>query len=294
MGIGTAPISSSPSSVPKDLIWLRDLIYKASGIFHVEAKFSLIERACLRRMDALDIDELSDYCEYLNSDPRRRMEIVELLNEITIGETCFFRNQPQLDALRDKILPEVMKSPSKLAFKQIRIWSAGCSTGEEPYTLAMLLLELQQTLLRGWSFEIRATDLNSRSIERAKTGVYTPYSLRNTAPAFKTKYFHQYGDSFDVRDEVRAKVKFEQLNLNDSQRMLFMTGFDVIFCCNVLIYFDLQSKKRVISHFYSNLLEGGYFFLGHSESLFGVEDRFRLVQFPATTGYWKAPSNVKC
>ena len=290
MSTGTIAL---PSTGSRQLVWLRDLIYQACGIFHIDAKFNLIERACIRRMEALEIDELSDYCEYLSSDPRRRMEIAELLNEITIGETCFFRNQPQLDALRDRIIPEIMKSPSKLAMKHLRIWSAGCSTGEEPYTLAMLLLELSQTLLRGWTFEVRATDLNSRSVERAKAGVYTPYSLRNTAPAMKTRYFHQYGDSFDVADEVRAKVKFEQLNLNDSQRMFFMTGFDVIFCCNVLIYFDLQSKKRVISHFYSNLMEGGYFFLGHSESLFGVDDRFRLVQFPATTGYWKAPRNAK-
>ena len=210
-----------------------------------------------------------------------------MLNEITIGETCFFRNQPQLDALRQIVIPKVLEAKSKLPLRRLRIWSAGCSTGEEPYTLSMLLLEEAHGRLKDWTIEILATDLNERSLAHAKNAIYGTYSTRNLTPLYRQKYFLPAGEQLQVQPVVRNSITFSRLNLSDDARMTFMKGLDVIFCCNVLIYFDLVSKRRVIQHFYNNLLPHGYLFLGHSESLYGVSDDFRLVHLPGATAYIK-------
>src|SRR5438874_3656982 len=212
-----------------------------------------------------------EYWDRLNAAPFRDAELRQLLNEITIGETCLFRSQPQLDALRKVILPEIVAEKTKQITKRLRIWSAGCSTGEEPYTLAMNLLEEREGLLKGWTVEILATDLNDRSVEAAKAGIYGGYALRSTSDSFKRKYFGVVDDKkLQIVPEVKNLINFSRLNLQDDSKMLFMKGLDLIFCCNVLIYFDGPSKSKVIDHFFSNLNYGGYFFLGTSESLMNL------------------------
>lgn len=273
-------------------IKIRDLIYRISGIYHPENKIYLLAERCGRRMTALSAVSAPEYLEHLTLRPNRDAELRLLLNEITIGETCMFRSVPQLDAIRSVILPQIIESKAKLGYRKLRIWSAGCSTGEEPYTLAMLLLEESQGLLKGWTFEIAATDLNERSIETAKAGLYGDYGLRNATDYYKQRYMRPEGKHFRVIDEVKSLITFSRLNLQDDSKMLFMKGMDIIFCCNVLIYFDGASKSRVIHHFYSNILTGGYLLLGTSESLFQVNDEFRLVHFPGTTAYWKSPHPV--
>jgi chemotaxis protein methyltransferase CheR len=170
----------------------------------------------------------------------------------------------------------------------VRIWSAGCSTGEESYTLAMNMLEEGEQLLNGWTVEILATDLNDRSVETAKAGIYGDYALRNTSDYYKRKYFSTLDEKkLQVRPEVKKLITFSRLNLQDDSKMLLMKGMDLVFCCNVLIYFDSASKSRVIDHFFSNLNSGGYFFLGTSESLMKLNDKFHLIHFPGTIAYWK-------
>jgi chemotaxis protein methyltransferase CheR len=149
------------------------------------------------------------------------------------------------------------------------------------------MLEEIAERMKGWTYEVLATDLNERSLAHCKLGIYGSYSTRNLAPYFKQKYFREKGDGLQVAQEVKAKVNFSRVNLSDNARMAFMKGMDIIFCCNVLIYFDVTSKRRVIQHFYNNLLPHGYFFLGHSESLYGISDDFRLVHMPSTTAYVK-------
>ncbi|MGB7866155.1 MAG: protein-glutamate O-methyltransferase CheR, partial [Candidatus Sulfotelmatobacter sp.] len=205
----------------------------------------------------------------------------------TIGETSFFRNQPQLDALRRIVIPKILEAKSNLPLRRLRIWSAGCSTGEEPYTLRMLMLEELSVQLKDWSTEILATDLNERSLAHAQEAVYGSYSTRNLTPSYRNKYFIPQGDKLQVNAVSRSNISFNRLNLSDDSRMTFMKSMDAIFCCNVLIYFDLASKRRVIQHFFNNLLPHGYLFLGHSESLFGVNDDFRLVHLPGATAYVK-------
>ncbi len=269
---------------------IRDLVYQVAGIFQPESKFYYLADRCGRRMKVVGIGSYRDYLQYLTASPYRETELRQLLNEITVGETCFFRNQPQLDALRTVVLPSVTAEKARWGFNHLRIWSAGCSTGEEPYTLAMILMEEIPRALKGWTFEVVAHDLNDRSLAKAREATYTDYSMRHVSDYYRQKYFIPRNKGLsEVRDEVKARVSFSRMNLHDNSKMLFMKGMDIIFCCNVLIYFDGDSKRRTIQHFYNNLLPSGYFFLGHSESLFGVNDDFRLVHFPGTTGYRKFP-----
>ncbi len=267
---------------------IRDLIYKVCGIFQLDDKLYSLSEACGRRMKILSARSPRDYWEFLTTHPGGEAELRHLLNQITIGETCLFRSPPQLDALRKVILPEIVADKSRQITKRLRIWSAGCSTGEEPYTLAMNLLEESEQLLKGWTIQIIATDLNDHSIDAAKAGVYGEYALRHTPEYFKTKYFAAVDKKcLQVLPEVKKLIAFSRLNLQDDAKMLFLKGMDAIFCCNVLIYFDGPSKSRVIQHYYSNLNLGGYFFLGASESLMRLNDKFHLVHFPGTISYWK-------
>ena len=274
---------------------IRDLVYQTCGIYHSDEKLYLLVAACKRRLASGVVKAASakEYLDALMSIAYKETETRALLNEITIGETCLFRSMPQINALKNVILPEIAAERAQIGLKKLKVWSAGCSTGEEPYTLAMFLMEQQEGSLKGWTFEIQATDLNDRSVETAKTGVYGDYALRNTPDNYKRKYFVQ-GDAgkLKVKDEVRGKITFQRLNLNDDSRMVFMKGMDLIFCCNVLIYFDMTSKKRVVQHFFSNLMPSGCFFLGHAESLYQVNDQFRLVHLPGTTVYRKPGSDA--
>ena len=286
----TVQVSEGPPDPA--LLKIRDIVYQVSGIYQPENKLYLLSNRCERRMKAVGAESVRKYLDHLTVRSTRETELRELLNEITIGETCLFRNMPQIEALRKVVLPQVVLAKKKLGFPRLRIWSAGCSTGEEPHTLGMIALEDSSGVLENCKVDIQATDLNDRSLETAKKGVYGEYALRNTSEYFKRKYGVSEGENLRIRDEVRALITFNRLNLQDDSRMVFMKGFDVIYCCNVLIYFDGASKSRVIQHFYNNLLPGGYFFLGHSESLFQINEQFHLVHFPGATAYWK-PTAVR-
>ncbi|MGA7422882.1 MAG: protein-glutamate O-methyltransferase CheR [Candidatus Sulfotelmatobacter sp.] len=282
-----APVKSDETADPV-YRQIRDLVYKVSGIYKADDKLYLLADGCGRRMKQLAARTPREYWDHLTAQPNRDGELRQLLNEITIGETCLFRSQPQLDALRKVILPELVAEKTKQITKRLRIWSAGCSTGEESYTLAMNLLEENERLLKGWTVEILATDLNDRSVETAKAGIYGDYALRSTTDYFRRKYFAIVDEKkLQVRPEVKKLVSFSRLNLQDDSKMLFMKGMDLIFCCNVLIYFDGASKSKVINHFFSNVNFGGYLFLGISESLMKLNDQFHLVHFPGAIGYWK-------
>jgi chemotaxis protein methyltransferase CheR len=269
------------------LVKLRDLIYSISGIFHAENKFYLLALRSRRRMKEIGSNTFADYFDRLTTRANRDVEMRSLLNEITIGETYFFRGQPTIDAVSKIIFPKILALPGKQAVKKIRVWSAGCSTGEESYTLSILFLEQIAPKFKDWKLEIVATDLNDDSLVKCREGVYAEYSVRNLTPQMRDKYFTQEGKFYKVKDVVRAPVKFDRLNLQDQMKMLFMRGFDLVFCANVLIYFDSAAKKRTVEHFYNGLMPGGHFFLGECETLFGIYDQFRLVHFPGSTGYYK-------
>jgi chemotaxis protein methyltransferase CheR len=287
-------ISGDTASDHPAYLAIRDLIYRSAGIYYSADKLYLLADRCQRRMHVLGTPGPEEYLALLSSGSASSTEPRALLNEITVGETYMFRNPSQLAALRDIILPQIKADQNYARTKHIRIWSAGCSTGEEPYTVAMVLLELSETQLQGWTFEVLASDINDTSLETARAGIYGEYALRNTAPAFRSKYFNRHDQNrLQVKNSVKSVVQFSRLNLNDLNSFYALNAMQVIFCCNVLIYFDLASKIRVIQSFYTKLLPQGYLFLGHAESLFQVDTRLRLVHFPKATAYRKVSELTK-
>jgi chemotaxis protein methyltransferase CheR len=277
------PRPPSPQLIP-----IRDLICQVAGIFQPDDRLEKLQNRCQARMSMLGLTTLKEYYERLTAEPIRRTELVKLLNEITVGETSFFRNQPQLDTLRDVVLDRIVEVGRKRAWRHLKIWSAGCSTGEEPYTVSIMLMEIFGEGLQGWTFEIVATDLNEYSVAHAQAGMYNSHSTRDLAPELAHKYFSGSADSLQVNDEVKSRVSITRANLLDDDQMLSFKDFDIVICCNVLIYFDTLSKRRVIQHFSDSLLPHGYLFLGHSESLLGLSKDFRLIAFPSANGYIKS------
>src|SRR5215475_4790214 len=190
------------------LLKLRDLIYRISGIYHQEAKFYLLSTGARRRMQVLKSPNFVDYLDHLTTRPNRDVEMRNLLNEITIGETYFFRSPGQIEALTKIIFPKMLALPGKQGLKKLRIWSAGCSTGEEPYSLSIILMEYLTEKAKDWTFEIHATDLNENSITKCKEGVYAEYAVRNLTPLQRQKYFVSEGNNHRLNDVPRTNVKF--------------------------------------------------------------------------------------
>lgn len=270
----------------KDFEQLRDFIYNICGMYFHTTKKYFLESRLTRRMEATGTKTCQDYYLLLKS-PRGSEELKFLMDEITTNETYFFRNVPQLAALENKLLPELVEAKNKMGFRKLRIWSAASSSGEEAYTMAMILLEKRSTLLKDWIIEIVGTDINETVIAQAKEGIYNAYSVRNIPDMYKRKYIREDNGKFVLSPEVKKFVTFNKLNLYEDSKMIFMKSFDFIFCANVLIYFDTASKSKVVQHFYNNLQPYGYFFVGQSESLHGVNDKFKTVHFPGGFGYKK-------
>lgn len=270
----------------KDFEQLRDFIYNICGMYFHSTKKYFLESRLTRRMEATGAKTYQDYYLLLKS-LRGAEEMKFLMDEITTNETYFFRNVPQLNALETKLLPEIVETKNKMGFRKLRIWSAGSSSGEEAYTLSMILLEKRATILKDWIIEIVGTDINETVISQAKEGIYNAYSVRNVPDLYKRKYIREECGRFILSPDVKKFVTFNKLNLYDDSKMIFMKSFDFIFCANVLIYFDTASKSKVVQHFYNNLQPYGYFFVGQSESLHGVNDKFRTVHFPGGFTYKK-------
>ncbi|MDD5284427.1 MAG: protein-glutamate O-methyltransferase CheR, partial [Desulfuromonadaceae bacterium] len=256
----------------KDFEQLRDFIYNLCGMYFHTTKKYFLESRLTRRMEATATKSYQDYYLLLKS-PRGSEELKYLMDEITTNETYFFRNVPQLAALETKLLPEIVETKNKMGFRKLRIWSAASSSGEEAYTMAMILLEKRATLLKDWIIEIVGTDINETVIAQAKEGIYNAYSVRNIPDVYKRKYIREDNGKFILSPDVKKFVSFNKLNLYEDSKMIFMKSFDFIFCANVLIYFDTASKSKVVQHFYNNLQPYGYFFVGQSESLHGVNDK---------------------
>jgi len=270
----------------KDFEQLRDFIYNICGMYFHTTKKYFLESRLTRRMEATGTKTYQDYYLLLKS-PRGSEELKFLMDEITTNETYFFRNVPQLAALENKLLPELVEIKNKMGFRKLRIWSAASSSGEEAYTMAMILLEKRSTLLKDWIIEIVGTDINETVIAQAKEGIYNAYSVRNIPDVYKRKYIREDNGKFILSPDVKKFVTFNKLNLYEDSKMIFMKSFDFIFCANVLIYFDTASKSKVVQHFYNNLQPYGHFFVGQSESLHGVNDKFKTVHFPGGFGYKK-------
>jgi chemotaxis protein methyltransferase CheR len=268
-------------------VLLRDFIYMRTGIFFTEKKKYLLEGRIAKRLQMLKVANFEDYVHLLKYGQQKHFEFEHLCNIITINETSFFRNEPQLTAFYQRLAKEVIDSKKALGNSTVRIWSAACSSGEEPYTLALIYLEYLKPKYPDLRFEIVGSDINTAMLDYAYKGVYGHYAVRSMPEVFVKKYFDNHEGLYQLHDDVRELVRFEYINLIDHQKMRQMTHFDFVFCANVLIYFDQKSKIQVVGDLYDSLNRGGYFYIGSSEMLHGVSTAFKLVSIPKATVYKK-------
>lgn len=253
---------------------LRDFIHDYCGIYFDDGSKFLLERRLNRRLEQHQLRSFEEYYHLLRYDRKREDELVILVDNLTTNETYFFRENAQLRAFSEEILPGLRETNS--GRKSLRIWSAGCSTGEEPYTIAILLLE-SGNWWRDWKVEILGSDISQRVLHTARRGVYKKGSHRATPPEMLQKYFVEEGrGDYRIIDAVRELVSFSYVNLLDPRKSSLIRDMDIIFCRNVIIYFDREAKKKVIGSFFDKLHEGGYLLLGHAESLINISTAFAL------------------
>lgn len=269
---------------PADLIPIRDLVLQHAGLFFEEKKFYFIEKRVLKRMQATNSSSAREYFRLLKLGGGD--EIDQLVEELTTNETYFYRNLPQLESFAEEALPLVVEEKRKRNDFRLRLWSAACSSGEEPYTLVMLLKDHLADFSR-WQIEVVGTDIDTKILAKAQAGVYDQRAVKDVTPANLRAYFEPQETRFQVKAEIKGYVKFTQLNLMDRMAMRRMQGFDFAFCRNVLIYFDEESRKRVVAGIYDALLPGGFIFLGHSESVGKLSAAFKLVKFKKSLSYRK-------
>jgi chemotaxis protein methyltransferase CheR len=271
----------------EEFFQLRDFIYQQCGIFIGENRKYLIENRLSIRIKDLNLKSYNEYYNYLRFDENRRNELTKLFEVVTTNETSFFRNPPQLDVFQQIVLTGILDQLRKKGSKRLRIWSAGCSSGEEPYTLAIILHEVLKSEISTWDIKITANDLSEAVLASAKRGVYSDYALRTTPPEIIAKYFTQDGNLYKINSGPKNLISFGQINLNDKEQCRRVEKSQIVFCRNVIIYFDDDMKRRVINAFYDNLEQGGALLIGHSESLHNINRAFQLEQHKGTMVYRK-------
>ncbi len=266
---------------------IREFIYQLTGIYFQDNKKYLLEGRLGKRLQLLNIPDFERYLQLLRSLNGRGEEMRFFYDAITINETFFFRNEPQFEAFEKTLVPQIAAMKKGQPRAKLRVWSSASSSGEEAYTISMLFLEKIKPLYPWLELEVVGTDISTGVLETARQGVYREYSVRNMPKHYLDKYFTIDDQRFYLKDQVKSHVRFDHMNLFDRSRMRTMSNFDIVFCCNVLIYFDQASKIQVVSDLYDSLNPGGFLFIGYAESLHGISTAFKLINFPKTVAYKK-------
>lgn len=262
---------ATPSTItdilPEDYRFLQEHIYARVGIVLEDNKHYLFESRLAPIIRQFSLGSINGLCKALldQSNPKIGQEVVEAM---TTNETYFFRDPAQYEAIRDELLPRLEED--RRATRKLRFWSAASSTGQEAYSLAMLLRESR---LRDWDNQILGTDFSTKVVERAKAGVYQQIEVNRGLPtALLVKYFRRQGLDWHLDEQVRKMAKFERIDLRDSMRTL--GPFDLVFCRNVMIYFDNETKRNILKNIHGTLFRGGWLLLGGAETAFGLDEWF--------------------
>lgn len=275
--------SSSNEMTDEEFRLFSLLVYEECGINLKIEKRSFLQNRIVQRMKATGIKSFYRYYKLLTNDEGGKVELLAFLDALTINETSFYRNKPQLDLFQYSVLPEILSKKRAVNNFTLKIWSAGCSTGQEPYTIAMILNDVM-TDIKGWKVNIFASDLSLTALEAAQQGIYPKEKTEGVDEASLRRYFIEKDGNVQVKDELKRLIIFDFHNL------MYDNGFshiDVIFCRNVMIYFDSQTQKGVIERFYQCLESKGHLFLGHTETLQGVNDNFIFIHKNKGTAYQK-------
>ncbi len=269
--------SESPNVLDDDVFYqIRDIIYQSSGIYLKDQKKYLIETRLSGRLRQLQLNNFQEYLALLKR-PDENEELHFLLDSITVNETSFFRNPPQINAFQEVIFPRVVQMARQNGQSRIRIFSAGCSSGEEAYTLAMIIHKHFPEIRKEFTIDIIGVDINREVLQQAIQGRFSKFSIRNLPETYLNEFFKPVGASYQIDERIRNMVKFYKGNISDANQMQKLGQFSIIFCRNVLIYFDRESKKRTLQNLYNMLIPQGYLFIGHSESLHGISQAFKLI-----------------
>jgi len=257
-------------------IKIRNLIYERTGISYEENKIYYVKKRIQQRMKAGGFERVEDYFKHLKMfDPKGR-EFQELINLLTVNETYFFREFSQLQVFAEFCLEEVAQQKMAEGNKSVKIFCAGCSTGEEPYTLGIILREMLDDFFN-WEVLIKAVDIDENVLIAAQRGIYDQRSVKDVPVAYLKKYFNTTAaGEYAICETIKDLVIFQHLNLMDRRALRYEEDYDFVFCRNVLIYFDDISRKQVVDKFYGMLRNGGYIFLGHAESLGRISTAFRI------------------
>ncbi len=265
---------------------ISSLVYQRSGLFFDINKLYFVEKRLANRMSVTNCETIKDYLRLLKYDIRGT-ELEALIDSLTTNETYFYREMPQLMGFVEGTIPLVMEKKEKTCAKTLKIWSAACSVGCEPYTIAMLLKEHVKNIDK-WHVQIIGTDISNSVLKTCRRGVYSERYLKDVPPIVKMKYFQKTEENeWGISQEIKNMVQFSHLNLFDKMKMRSMAGFDFIFCRNALIYFDEISSKQVVSMLYDSLNKGGFIFLGHSESVARLSAAFQVMRVKNSLVYQK-------
>lgn len=270
-------LRKTPKITDREFAEFRRFIYDTTGIDIPEKRKYLLENRLGRRLEELKLRSFGEYYKVLRFSSDKERELSYLFEKITTNETSFFRDTRQLDVFRDFVLKEWLDRQTSERKKELNIWSAGCSSGEEPYTLSMILHEVLKMSVIGWKINITANDLSPAMIAKARRGVYNEYAFKTTPKEMIDRYFSKETTGYKIHPKVQKLCNFGLINLNSQLAVKRVPKSQIIFCRNVIIYFDDEMKKRVLNAFYDNLVPGGYLVLGHSESIHKLTRAFKPV-----------------
>jgi chemotaxis protein methyltransferase CheR len=247
------------------------LIYNESGITIKDTKRDFLQARLQKRLQANSLNSYYRYYKFVTDKTQGKRELLDLVDSLTINETSFFRNKPQFDLFTNIVIPELKQK--KTQEKKLRCWSAGCSRGQEAYSIAMSVLDTLESP-ETWDIKILASDISLRVLDSAQKGVYSENEIETVRSEYQKEFFDKVNDHYQVKPNVKKLVVFDFHNLKHENGV---AGLDVIFCRNVMIYFDRDEQKRLVDKFHKSLTDGGYLFVGHTESLQGLSDKFKFL-----------------
>jgi len=270
---------------------LRDFVHERFGLYYDESQRASLRARLAPRLDLLGLASFEDYHRYLRFAPEREAEQQRMVSHLTNNETYFFREQPQLDVFASHVLRSLKERKTRSGDKRLHVLSAGCSTGEEPLTLAMILFDSGQ-FFWGWEVRVTGLDVDGAALDKARRALYHQGALRAVTPALFERHFAKDGNGVRVKESARRGVSFRQGNLLEPGSYEGLQPLDVVFCRNVLIYFSDGAVQRAVSLFHQVLAPGGYLFLGHAESLARVSSAFVPIRFQGAIVYQKTEEAV--